>query len=96
MAWPCPDGDLLGAIPPGAGGLTVTGQPLAELGIDRIACDGYGLCAELLPELIELDDWGYPIIRGGAIPQSVLPHARRAVSGCPTLALRLQAVASRR
>jgi ferredoxin len=64
------------------------------LGIDRIKCDGHGVCADLVPELIELDDWGYPIIRGGAIPQSVLPHARRAVSGCPTLALRLQAVAS--
>ena len=66
------------------------------LGIDRIKCDGHGVCADLVPELIELDDWGYPIIRGGAIPPSVLPHARRAVSGCPTLALRLQALASRR
>ena len=66
------------------------------LGIDRIKCDGHGVCADLVPELIELDDWGYPIIRSGAIPQSVLPHARRAVSGCPTLALRLQALASRR
>jgi ferredoxin len=66
------------------------------LAIDRIKCDGHGVCADLVPELIELDDWGYPIIRAGAIPQSVLPHARRAVSGCPTLALRLQALAARR
>jgi ferredoxin len=54
------------------------------------------VCADLVPELIELDDWGYPIIRPDAIPKSVLPHAKRAVSGCPTLALRLQALASRR
>ncbi|MFZ0179189.1 MAG: ferredoxin [Candidatus Dormiibacterota bacterium] len=65
------------------------------LGIDRIKCDGHGVCADLVPELIELDDWGYPIIRPGAVPDSVLPHAKRAVSGCPTLALRLQALASR-
>jgi ferredoxin len=66
------------------------------LGIDRIKCDGHGVCADLVPELIELDDWGYPIIRPGAIPKAVLPHVKRAVSGCPTLALRLQALASRR
>lgn len=66
------------------------------LGIDRIKCDGHGVCADLVPELIELDDWGYPIIRAGPIPASVVPHARRAVSGCPTLALRLQALAARR
>ena len=66
------------------------------LAIDRIKCDGHGVCADLVPEIIELDDWGYPIISAGAIPQSVVPHARRAVAGCPTLALRLQALAVRR
>jgi ferredoxin len=66
------------------------------LGIDRIKCDGHDVCAGLVPELIELDDWGYPIIRAGEIPGSVLPHARRAVAGCPALALRLQALAARR
>lgn len=78
---------------------TAGGRVVSEhvaIGIDRIKCDGHGVCADLLPEMIELDDWGYPIIRPGAIPASVLPHARRAVSGCPTLALRLQAVAARR
>ena len=64
--------------------------------VDRIKCDGHGVCADLLPEMIELDDWGYPIVLPGAVPSSVLPHARRAVSGCPTLALRLQALAARR
>ena len=57
--------------------------------IDRIACDGYGTCAELLPELIELDDWGYPIFRPGAIPPDLLDHAQRAVDSCPVLALRV-------
>jgi ferredoxin len=64
--------------------------------VDRIKCDGHGVCADLLPEMIELDDWGYPIIMPGAVPAAVLPHARRAVSGCPTLALRLQALSARR
>ena len=31
-----------------------------RLKVDPIACDGHGLCAELLPELVTLDDWGFP------------------------------------
>jgi ferredoxin len=61
--------------------------------IDRIRCDGRGLCAELLPELISLDDWGYPILKDRAVPASVLTHARRAVDACPVLALRLKQAA---
>jgi ferredoxin len=57
--------------------------------VDRIACDGFGMCAELLPELIELDDWGYPIVAAGGVPNALLDHARRAVAVCPVLALRL-------
>ena len=60
-----------------------------ELVVDRIACDGFGMCAELLPELIELDDWGYPIVAAGGVPFKLLDHARRAVAVCPVLALRL-------
>ncbi|TMF15081.1 MAG: ferredoxin, partial [Chloroflexi bacterium] len=59
------------------------------LQIDRIRCDGHGLCAELLPELISLDDWGYPILKPGTVPPSLVEHARRAVDACPVLALRL-------
>jgi ferredoxin len=66
-----------------------------ELAIDRTRCDGSRLCAELLPEGIRLDDWGYPIIAPGAIPPSLLPHARRAVAACPLLALSLRPVDAR-
>jgi len=62
------------------------------LQIDRIRCDGHGLCAELLPELIKLDDWGYPIITAGSVPPGLIEHARRAVDACPVLALRLLAM----
>jgi len=65
------------------------------LRIDRIRCDGYGMCAELLPERIELDDWGYPILRPGAVPERLLPLARRAVEVCPVLALTLADVTDR-
>jgi ferredoxin len=61
-----------------------------QLQVDRIRCDGHGLCAELLPEMISLDDWGYPILGPGEVPGHLLRHARRAVDACPVLALRLR------
>lgn len=64
--------------------------------VDRIKCDGRGLCAELLPELIRLDDWGYPIIRPGAIPEHLLPLAQRAVEDCPVLAIALRRTEARK
>jgi ferredoxin len=58
-----------------------------ELRVNPIACDGHGMCAELLPELIELDPWGYPILASAAVPRGLLGHARRAAAACPRLAL---------
>ncbi len=61
-----------------------------HLTVDRIKCDGRGLCAELLPELIRLDDWGYPILASGPIPEHLMPLAQRAVEDCPVLALAIR------
>jgi ferredoxin len=47
------------------------------------------MCAELLPERISLDDWGYPILDGRAVGPELVDLARRAVAACPTAALRL-------
>lgn len=70
----------------------MSGRRPWRLRLDPIACDGRGLCAELLPELIELDDWGYPIVDRSPIAGDLLAAARRAASACPTLALRLERV----
>lgn len=61
-----------------------------RLGVDYIACDGRGICAELLPELITADDWGFPVIAGGQVPPRLLGEARLTVRACPLLALRLE------
>jgi ferredoxin len=58
--------------------------------VNPITCEAHGLCAELLPELIRLDDWGYPIIDESAVPRDLIGLARRAVDACPTLALVLE------
>ena len=64
--------------------------------VNPIACEAHGLCAELLPERITLDEWGYPVIDPTPVSGELERHARRAVAACPTLALLLaQAGAAR-
>jgi ferredoxin len=60
-----------------------------RLRVDPIACSGHGLCAELLPELVTLDEWGYPLVDGRPVPARLARQARRAVTDCPALALLL-------
>lgn len=59
------------------------------LRVDPVLCDGHGHCAELLPELVSLDEWGYPILRQDEVPRPLVAEARRAVASCPVLALLL-------
>ena len=61
-----------------------------HLRVNPLRCDAYGHCAELLPELIELDDWGYPIVAAGDLPDELLRHARMAAEACPVLAITLR------
>jgi len=58
-----------------------------RLRVNMIECEAHGVCAELFPERVTLDEWGYPIIDGEPIPPALLKHARRAVQSCPKLAL---------
>ena len=67
----------------------------AKLGVNPIACFGHGVCAELLPELISLDEWGYPVLADQPVPVRLVRQARRAVTDCPALALRLAPVPER-
>ena len=63
-----------------------------RLRVNPIACTAHGMCAELLPEVIELDPWGYPILLTPVVPPGVLDHAKRAVDACPKLALLMDEV----
>ncbi|MBO0686318.1 MAG: ferredoxin [Candidatus Dormibacteraeota bacterium] len=62
---------------------------MRRLRVDPTRCDGSGLCAELLPERVVLDDWGYPMIDPTPINPALEPEAKRAVAACPKLALML-------
>lgn len=60
-----------------------------RLRVDWPRCKAHGLCAEIAPEIIRLDEWGYPVFAPGAVATGDLATARKAVQVCPNLALRL-------
>lgn len=63
-------------------------RPVRRLHVDPVKCTGYGYCAEIVPELVGVDDWGFPIVSSKEIDgDEVLGLARRAVATCPRLAL---------
>jgi ferredoxin len=61
-----------------------------RVALNPIRCEAHGLCAELLPERVTLDEWGYPIIDGSPLAPELVAYARRAADACPTLALLLE------
>jgi ferredoxin len=83
-----PWADAEGRLLPGPESARPPGPPGPKLRVDWPNCKGHGLCHELLPELIQLDEWGYPVV-SGPVPERLADAARRAASACPTLALRL-------
>jgi len=58
-----------------------------RLRVNPIMCHAHGMCAELLPEFITLDPWGYPIVPDEPVPEDLKALAKKAVAACPTLAL---------
>ena len=58
-----------------------------RLRVNPIACEAHGMCAELMPEFIGIDPWGYPIVPDEPVPDELTALARRAAAACPTLAI---------
>jgi ferredoxin len=63
---------------------------MIRITIDPVACDAYGYCAELLPEAISLDEWGYPIVDGAPLAPELAAAAKRAARDCPRRAITLR------
>ena len=78
----------------GARGANRRTQGQHRLEVDWARCGGHLVCAELLPEVVGVDDWGYPMLPGRAVPDHLVGHARRAKASCPVMALRLRAESS--
>lgn len=62
--------------------------------MEPAVCDGFGFCADLIPESIQLDEWGFPIVNSDIAPEQ-MDAARAAVRCCPRRAIRLVAAEER-
>jgi NADH:ubiquinone oxidoreductase subunit F (NADH-binding)/ferredoxin len=72
------------------GYLPAPAQPgQARLSVDWTRCRGHGLCAHLVPELMQMDSQGYPVALDMPVPTWLEHNARQAVAMCPALALSL-------
>ncbi|MFG2294396.1 ferredoxin [Streptomyces sp. NPDC048603] len=61
-----------------------------KLLLDSTRCQGYGLCQEHAPELVELDEWGYAKVLTVAVPSGAEDTARACADSCPNSALRVE------
>jgi NADH:ubiquinone oxidoreductase subunit F (NADH-binding)/ferredoxin len=61
----------------------------ARLSVDWTHCRGHGLCAHIIPELVQLDRQGFPVMLDAPVPPWLEHAAEQAVGMCPGLALRL-------
>jgi NADH:ubiquinone oxidoreductase subunit F (NADH-binding)/ferredoxin len=66
---------------------TIPGE--VRLTVDWTRCRGHGLCAHIVPEIMHLDEQGYPVMLDMPVPPWLEHEARRAAGMCPRLALRL-------
>ena len=63
---------------------------MTRVRINPIACEAHGMCAELPPERITLDEWGYPIVDGRPLTPEQVEHAQMAARACPVFAVLLE------
>ncbi|MFF8956045.1 ferredoxin [Streptomyces sp. NPDC014894] len=61
--------------------------------VDWTLCQGHGLCADIVPELIRINPDGYPSVADAVVPAHLRGRARRAVRRCPALAMRIERTA---
>ncbi|MFB7861006.1 MULTISPECIES: ferredoxin [unclassified Streptomyces] len=61
-----------------------------KLLLDATLCNGYGLCHENTPELVELDEWGYARVVVADVPPGAEDRARACADSCPNSALRVE------
>lgn len=59
--------------------------------IDKAACCGYGVCAEICPQVYKLDEGGIVYVEDENVPPELEEAAREGADACPQSALRLEA-----
>ncbi|GAB2795868.1 NADH-ubiquinone oxidoreductase-F iron-sulfur binding region domain-containing protein [Streptomyces daliensis] len=84
------------ALPGGAGSRALPAARVApearreRLVVNWTLCQGHGLCAGVVPDVIRLGADGYPTKGSAEVPARLRKQAQRAVRRCPALALRVE------
>ena len=58
---------------------------------DRERCEGHGLCADVAPEVFELDDDAVVVVLHEQVPPALQRKAEAGARVCPVAALRVSA-----
>jgi ferredoxin len=61
-----------------------------RLEVDMTRCGGHGICAVIAHGVVELDEWGYPVVDRAPLEGRAHRRAVRAVNACPRQALILR------
>lgn len=60
--------------------------------VDRVACCGYGLCAEICPEVYKLDASGLVYVDSDIVPEGLEEKAVEGAEACPQAALQINKI----
>jgi ferredoxin len=68
------------------------GKPVLRVVADRSRCCGYGLCAQLCPQVFKLDENGLVYVASATVPPELEEEAREGAAACPAEALTVETV----
>jgi ferredoxin len=67
----------------------MSAQGTLKVVINKPACCGYGVCAEICPDVYKLDENGIVFVQDELVPAGLEELAREGADACPQSALKL-------
>ncbi|OGB06254.1 MAG: ferredoxin [Burkholderiales bacterium RIFCSPHIGHO2_12_FULL_69_20] len=72
--------------------MSSSGKKVLRVIADRSRCCGYGLCAQMCPEIYKLDEDGLVVLATDTVPEGLEEEAREGAAACPAEALVIEEV----
>ena len=74
--------------------MNTTGKPMLRVIADRSRCCGYGLGAQMCPELYKHDGDGLTALAPDRVPEGMEAEAREGAAACPAEAIVIEEIAA--
>lgn len=74
--------------------MNTTGKPMLRVIADRSRCCGYGLCAQMCPDLYKLDGDGLIALETDRVPEGMEAEAREGAAAGPAEAIVIEEIAA--